>query len=229
MEAPHELSQTTHQRKSASNHTTQEAAQQPQTPNSNPILTVNFSWKKLKARITSKETPNTPLYIVDAPFALKSPHLTFRHDTPDGKGETFGTGTLHLVSIHADVTLHNRPLQLVPLKKFKTSYTHLSKAYSDTDDLVPMTWTTTLDLKTWEFICLDEKGIAVAKLSARVWATSKLGTIEFLGEKSGREEWREEIVVVVSTLYYLMLMRSNNVLSLVGSVFAKTGKGKVGE
>lgn len=91
-----------------------------------------------------------------------------------------------------------------------------------------MTWTTTLDLKTWKFIFLDEKGIAVAKLSARVWATSKLGTIEFWGEKAGVRvrECREEIVVVVSTRYYLMLMRSNNVLSLFGAVFAKTGKGK---
>jgi len=71
--------------------------------------------------------------------------------------------------------------------------------------------------------------MAVAKFSARIWATNKLGSIEFLGPKAGREECREEIVVLVSTLYYLMLMRSNNVLSLFGAVFAKTGKGKEGE
>lgn len=75
---------------------------------------------------------------------------------------------------------------------------------------------------------MDEHSNAVAKFSARIWATRHLGRIEFLGERAGWKECREEIVVMVGTLYFLMLMRANNPLNLVGAMFAKTGEGKQG-
>ncbi|RDI80222.1 hypothetical protein Vi05172_g9670 [Venturia inaequalis] len=231
METPHELSETVSHHKTpnpAFESTPSETSLTPHpqpSPNS-PTLTIDFSWRNLQARITSNETPQTPLYIIDAPITLKSPHLTFHHANPNGSNDssTFGTANLHAISIHADCTLHGHHLKLHPLKKLKTAYTHLSSAYSHTPgELVPMTWTTTCTLKLWEFICLDANGNAVAKFAARIWATSRLGAIEFLGEGGARRECREEVVVVVCTLYYLMVVRSGNPLRLVGAMFARTG------
>ncbi|QDS67907.1 hypothetical protein FKW77_008413 [Venturia effusa] len=219
---PHDLSHPPHETEPKPSSPVPPALQSPTT--TQPLL-VDFSWKNLQAKITAQDSPTVPLYIVDAPLALVSPRLTFRHENT---GATFGTAKLHPISIHADVTLHDRPVVLRPLKRFKTSYTHLSAAYpsSPADGLVPMTWTTTVTAKRWDFICLDPSSVAVARFSARIWGVRRLGTVEFLGERGGVKEWREEVVVMAVSLLYLMIFRMNNPLNLVGAVFAKTGKGR---
>jgi hypothetical protein len=196
------------------------------TPPQSHILQVDFSWKKFKGLITSKDSPdNQPLYIVDLQ-KIKSPHLIFKHASTN---ETFGTGTLHPISIHADCTIAERKTQLKALKRFKTSYTHLSSAYSSTpENLVPMTWSSGCDFKSWDFVCLDDKSMPVAKFSANIWAVSKIGFIEFLGEKKDDVSCREEIVVTGLTLFYCMMLRTNNFFNLFGSVFGRVGPIKQG-
>lgn len=92
-----------------------------------------------------------------------------------------------------------------------------------------MTWTTTNTLKVWNFICLDQDSLPVAKFSANIWAVQTLGEIELLGPKAGDMEAREEIVVMALTLYYCMLLRMNNVFNLAGAVFHKGGPIKQAE
>ena len=184
-----------------------------------PTLQVDFSWKKFKALITSKDDKNSkPLYIVN--FRAFSPHLVFEIASDKS---TFGTGTLHAISIDADCDLRGRHIKLKALKRFKTSYTHLSHAYSDTEDPVPMTWTTDCNLKTWDFICLDGNQLPVAKFSANIWALKAIGNIDFMGPKAGSQEVRDEIVVTGLTLFYCMALRTNSVLSLFGALIAKPG------
>ena len=183
-------------------------------------LQVDFSWKKFKGLITEKDSPESkPAYIVDLQ-TIKSPHLIFKHATDN---TTFGTGTLHPISINASCTISNRKTQIKALKRFKTSYTHLSRAFSDTEDLMTMTWTSDSDFKTWDFICLDEQLMPVAKFSANIWAVQKVGIIEFLGDKANSKEAREEIVVTGLTLFYCMLLRTSSILSFFGAIFARPG------
>ena len=51
----------------------------------------------------------------------------------------------------------------------------------------------------------------------------KLGTIEFMGPKAGDAAARDEIVVTALTLFYCMMLRTNNILSFFGAVFARPG------
>ncbi|KAH8654421.1 hypothetical protein BGZ60DRAFT_418469, partial [Tricladium varicosporioides] len=113
--------------------------------------------------------------------------------------------------------------QIKALKRWKTSYEHLSYAYSNTDTPVPMTWTSSCDFKHWDFICLDQNQLPVAKFSANWWAITKVGYIEFLGERPLTDAMREEIVITGHTLFYTMAIRTSSILSFFGAIFAKTG------
>ena len=184
-----------------------------------PTLQVNFSYAKFKACVTELDKPSTPIYTID--FAtFKAPHMTVKSASDHA---IVGTGTLHPISINADYELHGQKGTLKALKRFKTSYTHLSYAFSETDAPVPMTWTSSCGFKTWDFVCLDPEQNAVAKFSSNAWAVKKLGAIEFLGPKATSAAVRDEIVVTGLTLFYCMTLRSNNVLSLFGAIFAKPG------
>lgn len=196
--------------------------QQPQQGSSSPdapILQVDFSWKKFKALITEVDKPSEPLYIVEFQV-VKSPLILVK-SAADGK--VVGSGSLHPFSINAGFELHGEKGQLKALKRWKTQYTHLSRAYSDGKTPTPMTWTSKSDFKTWDFICMDEKQVAVAKFSARNWSMTKIGNIEFQGPKAGSPAARDEIVVTGLTLLYCMLLRASSLLSFFGAFFARPG------
>ena len=72
-------------------------------------------------------------------------------------------------------------------------------------------------------MCLDAQQNAVARFSAKAWAVKKVGTIEFMGPKAGDAAARDEIVVTALTLFYCMMLRTNNILSFFGAVFARPG------
>jgi len=167
-------------------------------------LQVDFSWKAFKSLITEKDDPQSkPTYIVD--YKSFKPHLVFKRADDNS---IFASGTLHTFSINADCEIHGQTTTLKALKRFKTEYMHLSYAFSDTNTPVPMTWTSHTGFKTWDFICLDEKGIAVAKFSANAWAMTKVGYIEFMGSKATiSDAVRDEIL-----------------LSFFGAIFSRPGK-----
>ncbi|OAX79476.1 hypothetical protein ACJ72_06207 [Emergomyces africanus] len=204
-------------------------------------LQVNFSWKQLKSLITNKDDPqSTPIYIVH--YRATKPHLIFKFATDD---TAFATGSLHAISIDADCEIRSRHFALKALKRFKTEYTHLSYAFSNNNGgasndnnggAVPeparMTWTSTCGFKTWDFICFDENQMPVAKFSANVWGVKKIGYFTFMGSNIPSacaighisDEVREEIVVTGLTLFYCMVLRTNNIFSLFGAIFSRPGQ-----
>ncbi|KAF2497642.1 hypothetical protein BU16DRAFT_525273 [Lophium mytilinum] len=184
---------------------------------------IDFSWGKFKSLITDKNDPaSTPLYIVN--YKAFSPNLVFKSAATD---TVLGTGTIHAISINAKCTVHDRPIKLKALKHFETSYEHQSLAFSDTDQPVPMTWTGSLGLRTWDFVCLDEAQMPVAKCVINNWGITRVGWIEFLGERAAEsEKAREEIMVTGITLMYCMALRFSNFFSLFGAVFARPGREK---
>ena len=194
--------------------------QQPtQLPQQGQTLQVDFSWMKFKVRITSKDEPQSePLYLVD--LKTFKPNLIFKSGTDE---LPFATGTLHAISIDADCEIRGQPIKIKALKRFKTEYMHPSRAYSDTDAPVQMTWTSDCDFKTWDFVCLDDHQRPVARFAANIWAVKKIGNIEFLGPKANSPAVRDEIVVTGLTLFYCMLLRTQNIFSLFGAMFATPG------
>lgn len=197
-----------------------ETSQQQNESTQGRTLQVDFSWKKTKALITDKDDPQSkPIYIVD--YKTFKPNLVFKSVADD---TNFASSTLHAISINADCEIRGQPVTLKALKRFKTAYTHLSYAFSNTDAPVPMTWTSTSDFKTWDFICLDVDQNPVAKFSANIWAVKKVGNIKFMASKSTLSDaMRDEIVVTGLTLYSCMVLRSNNILSLFGAIFSRPG------
>lgn len=187
----------------------------------NPTLHINFTWKNFKALVTEQNS-NEPSYIIDY-NTFKSPHLVFH--PADDKTKVIGSGTLHPISINAKYELHGQKGKLKALRRWVTSYTHLSHNYRDSEDGSPaaMTWTSATHFKTWDFICLDEKKNPVAKFSANCWALKKMGSIEFIGPKAHDPAAREEILVVGLTLFSCMLLRINNIFNFFGAIFARPG------
>ncbi|CZR65842.1 uncharacterized protein PAC_15742 [Phialocephala subalpina] len=150
---------------------TTQAIQQPGDLAPGRTLQVDFSWKKFKSLITEKDDPNSkPVYIVD--YKTFSPHLVFKSGVDNS---TFGTGTLHPISINADCDIRGQHITLKAMKRFKTSYMHLSPTFSGTKEPVPLIWTSDCDFKTWDFICMDENQLPVAKFSANIWALMGCG------------------------------------------------------
>ncbi|KAJ3548936.1 hypothetical protein NM208_g761 [Fusarium decemcellulare] len=190
-----------------------------------PSLQVDFSWKKWKALVSEKNgagQPATPKYQIEY-NTFKSPSMVFH--PIDDKSTVIGSGTLHPISIHADYEIHGRKGTLKALRRFVTSYTHLSYNYSDHEDGSPaaMTWTSSSNFKTWDFICLDEKENAVARFSANAWAVTKVGNIEFMGPKAHDPAAREEIMITGLTLFSQMLIRATSILSFFGAIFSRPG------
>lgn len=185
-----------------------------------PKLQVNFSLRRNKATITDTSNPSQPAYVVGLK-SVRSPHVIVKSGNKD---RLIGTGTLHAVSINADYEVHGQKGILKALKRFHTEYTHLSRALTDDNGApVAMTWTSSCGFKTWDFVCTDAQRMPVARFSANEWAIKKVGTIEFVGPKAASAELRDELVVTGLTLFYCIVLRSNNVLSLFGAVFAKPG------
>ncbi|TVY88419.1 hypothetical protein LAWI1_G006260 [Lachnellula willkommii] len=209
-----------------------ETPQQQQSISPSRTLQADFSWKKWKVRISAKDDPESkPVYIINFPIKpfQDTPSLVVKSAADDS---TVGTGTLHPIPIDAACELHGQAIELKAQKRFKAQYMHLSHSFSDTGAPVPMYWTSNSGFTTWDFVCLDQNQLPVAKFSAAIWAVRKIANIEFLGEKAMNDAVRDEIVVTGITLYCCMLLRCNNVLSLVGAIFSRPGhdnKGKLGE
>ncbi|KAF2833376.1 hypothetical protein CC86DRAFT_400002 [Ophiobolus disseminans] len=186
-------------------------------------LKVDFAWSKFKNTVSEKSPTGalTPLYIQH--FRPLKPQLRFEslHNN-----QQIATSVIKNVAISADVILHNHPILLQPLKRWKTEYNYLSHTLSpDPNTPAPVTWITNVTLKTWDFICLDANQMPIAKFSANIWALTQVGNFHF--DKSAAEvstEARDEVVVMGLTLFYVMVTRMNNPLNLLGSVMAKPGK-----
>lgn len=69
----------------------------------------------------------------------------------------------------------------------------------------------------------------VARFVTKVWATKKIGRIEFMGPRADSEALRDEIVVTGLTLVYCMALRASSILSFFGAFFASPGHDKKGK
>ncbi|KAJ5684466.1 uncharacterized protein N7477_000811 [Penicillium maclennaniae] len=214
-----------------------------------PSLIIDFSWRKFKSLIYEGDTVSgTPRYAlkysilghlklvfkrVSSPAALNKITSDETGDIQDDDSDDHtttsdivGRGKIRNVRIDADYEVHGRSDKLVAQKRWHTEYTHRSQAMSNDGKLVTMYWLSDSDFKTWDFICVDENQLPVAKFTANIWALKKLGKIEFMGPKAHDRAFQEEIMVAGTTLAYCMIMRVNNPLSLLGSAFAKPGHDK---
>ncbi|UNI17091.1 hypothetical protein JDV02_003469 [Purpureocillium takamizusanense] len=160
------------------------------------------------------------VYTVDYK-TLTSPHLIF---TETATGTRVGSGTLHPISINADYEVRGQKGKLKALRRMHTEYTHLSRAYSETEGhLAAMQWSSEADFKTWDFICKGADGVPVARFTSNCWARKKVGVIDYYGARGLSKEAQEEILVTGLTLYSCMILRTSSILSFFGGIFSKPG------
>lgn len=213
---------TTHQPESSTTDEPQSPLKDYDTP-TGLTLQVDFAWTKFKNTISEKSSTGqlTPLYIQH--FRPTKPNLLFDHaDT----NKQFATGSIKGVAISADCKIDDQDIALKPLSRWYTKYNYLSTVLSP-DGSTPMavTWQTNSSMKTWNFVCLDANQLPIAKFSVNLWALKEVGNFHFTqsaGEIS--KAARDEIVVVGITLFYVMYVRMNNPLNLLGSIFGKAEK-----
>ncbi|KAJ5467441.1 hypothetical protein N7475_005193 [Penicillium sp. IBT 31633x] len=190
----------------------------------NPTFTVGFTWMKWKGSIRDANKPGSgPLYNIHFPFDVLSKSaltMIFKRASDD---EVIGNGKLNVVSIDANYELHGQKAQLLAQKRWRTVYTHRSLYFSDTNSPVTMTWTSNCGFKTWDFVCVDEQQMPVARFSANPWGVTKVGDIELVGSKANNRDAQEEIIVTGVTLFYCMLVRCNNIFNLFGAIVARPG------
>ncbi|KAF1850519.1 uncharacterized protein K460DRAFT_361295 [Cucurbitaria berberidis CBS 394.84] len=184
-------------------------------------LQIDFAWSKFRNQISEKNGDHlTPLYIQH--FRPTHPQLRFESATDSSP---IASGTIHSVSISADCKIRGHKIELKPLKRWKTHYNYLSKALSSGSGRVAITWITDSTHKTWNFICLDANQLPIAKFAVNIWALKQVGNFYFEKSKEDiSEEVRDEVVFIGLTLFYLMAVRMNSPLHLLGAAFAKPGK-----
>jgi hypothetical protein len=185
-------------------------------------LVIDFRWSKFRNVVSSKTGDIlTPLYIQH--FRPTKPQLRFESVADSTK---IATGTINNFSISAECSLNNRSIELKPLKRWKSQYNYLSHTFSkDPNAPAPVSWIADMSMKTWDFVCLDENQIAIAKLSANLWDLKQVGNFYFEArEDEVSAEMRDEVVVTGLTILYVMMTRMNNPLHLLGSMFSKPGR-----
>ncbi|OQE46387.1 hypothetical protein PENCOP_c001G05854 [Penicillium coprophilum] len=204
----------------SNNMTSSNTPQYIQTSSKTPTFKVDFTWKKWKALVSDANNPDSgPLYTVHFPFSFGTT-MVFKK-APDE--EVIGNSKLNLVSINAEYELRGQKAHLLAQKRWRTVYTHRSLNFSDTESPVTMTWTSDAGFKNWDFVCVDEQQMPVAKFTANCWGVTKIGKIEFSGPKADNRAAQEEIMVTGITLFYCMMLRCNNVFNLFGAIFARPG------
>lgn len=185
-------------------------------------LQVDFAWSKFRNVVSEKiGDKRTPVYIQH--FRPTKPQLRIEDAATSTQ---ISTGTINKVSIAAECTLHGQKIAIKPLKKWKTAYNYLSTTLSSTGNPAPISWITTLSLKIWDFVCIDSTSQApIAKFSVNWWALKQVGNFHFEQSVAGvSKEARDEIVTIGLIIFYVMTMRTNNPLHLLGAAFAKVGK-----
>jgi hypothetical protein len=185
----------------------------------NLTLQVDAAWLNYRKTISSRGADGqlTPLYIQH--FRPLKPQLRFER-AKDHK--YIAKSTIHHFSINGDCVLHDRKINLKPLKRWKTEYNYLSHALDGT----PVSWIANSTLKVWDYVCVNSvTQEPIAKLSVNWWAVKRLGNFYFeKTEAEVSEELRDEVVTTGLTLLYVMLARMNSPIYLLGAAFAKPGK-----
>ncbi|KAF1936721.1 hypothetical protein EJ02DRAFT_358472 [Clathrospora elynae] len=188
-------------------------------------LQVDFAWSKFCNIINEKAADGhlTPLYIQH--FHLTKPQLRFESAA---KKSNIATGVIQSFSIGGKCTIRGREIILKPLKRWKAQYNYLSHALTSktNPDPVPVSWIAKSGMKTWDFLCVNSvTQEPIAKFGINNWSLKQVGNFHFEKSKGEvTEEVRDEVVVTGITMLYIMMVRMQNPLQLLGAVFAKPGK-----
>lgn len=182
---------------------------------------VDFAWTKFRNVVSEKIGDQlTPVYIQH--FRPLKPQLRIDDAATNTQ---ISTGTIHKFRIAAECIIHGRAIEIKPLSKWKSAYNYLSPTLSPSGP-VAISWITNSNLKTWDFICVDSATqTPIAKFAANWWALKEVGNFYFTQPAAElSKEVRDEVISVGLTMVYVMMMRMNNPLSLLGATFAKPGK-----
>ena len=162
-----------------------------------PSRTLEVRYQKMLSRSIEVCDTNstTPLYTIKT-GAFK-PHMIFK-STDD---RTIATIAHHNLSAKIDITMRGQTTLLKQEWKWKESHVYKSPTSS-----APRTWKSD-KLTSMDMVCLDERGIALARWQFAKWSITKLGTIEVVGDAVAGGELLDELVVTGVTVAYFRLKK----------------------
>lgn len=201
-------------------------------------LNMNFAWRKFKSSVSDARNPDKPLYVISYKIFPRLKFIFHRatgDDGSDGNAEDdgkmddntlIGTGTVNNVSIDSSYECHGRKDKLIAQRRFRTSYTHRSAALAENGQPKVVTWSGDCGLTKWDFVCVDENQVPLAKFTANLWGLKKIGKVELMGPRANDPAFRDEMVITGILVGYTMVWRANNIFQLFGALFGKPGKDK---
>ena len=187
-------------------------------PYSPSSFKVDYQWGKHSARVSLASSPDEAAYMV-ALHMVRSPNLEFKRMS-DGK--VFATGVNKAVSINPECTIDGTHYTIQAESRLLTRYNFESHHYHPPGSSSPspqiLHWRTNMNVKKWDFTCLDKNETPIAKFHSNVWYYKKVGLLDFFEPCGDNQALREEIMVVACTMYNQMLIRINNPLNLLGAI-----------
>jgi hypothetical protein len=175
----------------------------PASDTTSDTLLVNFSWKKFSTVISDSAEPTKPLYTI-AYNVLRSPDMDFR-SVADNK--QLAHANVHVFGINPTLILHGKEMSLRASRRLKTQYSYPSTAVSSNGAPTLLTYTSESSFKNWDYILLDPQLQPVARFSSNLWATKKIGKIEFMGNLAQNQQFREEVIVTSLTVSLFVTYR----------------------
>lgn len=160
------------------------------------ILEVRYQGKLSSSIDVSDENRNTPLYTIKT--RTFKPQLTF---TSISDNQTIATVEHHNFSNKIDITVRGQPTTLKQEWKLKESYTYTSPTTSGAH-----AWKAD-KLTSMDMICLDERGMALARWQFAKMSMTKLGTLEIVGDAAAGGPMLEEIIVTGVTVAHYQLKK----------------------
>lgn len=190
-------------------------AQQPTSqPASAPTrLRLDFQWLKFKTYISDEKDKKKRLYTLH--YRPLTPQLRFRNNATQ---QIFGTGGLHFLSVDADYDIHGREDVMVAQKRWGLTYSFRSMALSTNGLPVTLHWVSESGFKNWDFVCVDEQQMPLAKFTTNIWGMKHIASIEFTGPMANSQAFREEVIVTGTTLSYCAALRATSLSGLASTL-----------
>jgi len=146
------------------------------------------SWKSSGVSVIDSGTGTTVLSTTG--MRIRKPHMTFT--SPEGE---LGTATFHTFSPKIDFQVRGQSFTVNYKWAAKRELRHASPSFNGQ-------WKSRSYFHAFDFECLDENSMPLARFSSKSWALKKVGAIELFGKASSGPVMDEILVTGLAIAEY---------------------------
>ena len=169
------------------------------------LVVQHNSWMSRNSTVLDVNT-KTSLYRIE--HRMWRPQITMRSVLEnDSAAEPIGDATFYILTSRTDIHLHGHSIELTDRGWLKDGFTYTSP----TRNGEKMTWQREKGVSDLSRVCLDEKGLPVARAAFTPGGITKYGTVELLGKNVTNEgKERDEIVLTALAMIRKRMVEYNS-------------------